>query len=94
MKVLLNQRDRHAAFSYRRRNAFHRAEPHIATGENTGDTGFKEIGITTLSPPAGLHNIIASQDIASCISGDVRRQPFGFRISADEDENAAAVASA
>jgi len=70
----LNQRNRHAAFSYRRRDALHRAEPDIAAGENAGYAGFKEIGIATLRPPAGLHNIITGKDIPPCIAGDLRGQ--------------------
>src|SRR2546423_14887486 len=90
LQVLVDESDRHAALTDRGSNALYRAQPHIATGESAGSTRFEEERIAVMRPAPGLDHIVTGQDISSIITRDVRRQPPGLRIGANEDEKAAA----
>ena len=91
LQILVDESDRHAALTDRGGDAFHRAQPHIAAGENPGGARFEEVGIAVMRPAPGLHHVVAGQDISSLITSDVRRQPSGLCVGADENEEAAAV---
>src|SRR5437016_5421932 len=84
LQILVDESDRHAALTDRGGNAFHRAQPHIATGENSGSTRFEQVGIAVVRPAPSLHHVVTGQDISSIITSDVRRQPPGLRVGANE----------
>src|SRR5689334_2704413 len=94
LQILVNESDRHTALPDRGGDAFDRAQPHIATREDTGDTRFEQIRIAAVRPAPGLHHVITGQDVSACVACDVRWQPPGLRVRTNEDEKAAAVVSA
>src|SRR5438309_10725942 len=53
-QILVNERDRHAAFADRRRDTLDRAETHVAAGEDARNAGFEKIGIAIARPAAGF----------------------------------------
>src|SRR5260221_2870375 len=93
LQIFMDESDCHAALSDRRGNSLDRTQPHVPTGENTGDTRFEEVGIAAPRPAARFHHIVTGQQIASRIACDVHRQPTGLCVGADENEEATAVLS-
>ena len=75
-------------------DALDRAQAHVAAREDAGDARFEQVGIAVARPAPGLHHVVAGQDIAARVARDLRRQPLGLRVGADEDEQAAAVVPA
>jgi hypothetical protein len=90
-QVLVDEGNRHAALADGRGDAFDRAQADIAAGEDARRAGFKEIGIAAERPAPGFFQIVAGEDVSARVARDVGRQPRGFRVSADEDEQAAAI---
>src|SRR4030095_7605892 len=89
LQILVNESDRHAALTDGRSNAFDRAQPHISTGEHTGDTRFEQVWIAAVRPAPGLHYVVTGKDIPSFIARDVCGQPSGLCVGTNENEQAA-----
>src|SRR5206468_4447876 len=94
LQILVDEGDRHAALADRGSNAFDRAQPHVPTGEHTGDARFEKVGIAAVRPTPGLHDVVTGKNVAAVIARDVGREPFRLCVGADENEEAATVASA
>ena len=90
-QILVDESDRHAAFSDRRRNALDLARPYIAAREDAGDARFKQERIPIVRPAPGFHRIVSGHDIPVCIARDLSWQPISLRVSSNEDKKAAAV---
>ena len=93
MEEMVDEGDRHAAFADGRGHALDRAEPHVAAGEYARHAGLQQEGIALELPPPGLDHVVAGQHVAPRVAGDLGGQPIGFRVGADEDEEASAATS-
>ena len=87
----MDEGNRHAALADGRGDAFDRAQSHITAGEDARRAGFKEIGIAAERPAPGFFQIVSGEDVSARVARDVGWQPRGFRVGADEDEQAAAI---
>ena len=82
----MDKGDRDAALAHRGGDALHGAIAHISTGEHAWHTGFDEIGVAALLPAARFDDVAASQNIATRVTRDFRRQLSSFGVRADEHE--------
>ena len=90
-QVLVHEGDRHAALADRRGDALDRAEAHVAAGEDAGHARLQQVGIAVVRPAPALGDVGAGQHVAARVARDLRRQPAGVGVGADEDEQAAAL---
>src|SRR5690348_2298354 len=91
---LVDEGDRHAALADRRCDPLHRAQAHIAAGEDAGRARLEEVRIAGLRPSPHLLQIIACEHISPRVARDLSGQPPRLGIGADENENAAAIVPA
>ena len=86
LQVLVDKSDGHAALADCGRNAFDRAQAHIAASENAADTRLEQKGIAVVRPPPRLHHVVTGQNVAAGIARDFGGQPPGIGIGANEYE--------
>src|SRR5580704_8502666 len=91
LKILLDERDRHAALSHGGGHSLDWAQTDVAAREYTRYARFKEIGIAVMRPAAAFHRVIPGWDVSAIVPRDLRGEPFGFRVGTDEDKQSAAV---
>src|SRR5262249_60299182 len=77
---------RHAALAGGRRDALHRAESDVAAGEDPGDAGLEEVRVAVELPPPGCAHVGACEHVALRVECDLRWEPRGLGVRADEDE--------
>jgi hypothetical protein len=65
-KEFVDESDRHAAFTDRGSDAFDWAQPHIPTGESTGNTCLEEVGIAAERPTSDLYHVVSGEDTLGC----------------------------
>ena len=82
----MDKGDRDAAFADGGGDPLHGAIAHISAGEHAWHAGFDEIGVAALLPATRFDDVAASQNIATRITRDFRRQPSSFGVGADEHE--------
>src|SRR5690348_11753262 len=90
LKISVHERDRHAAFADRRRDALDRAQANVAAGEYARHAGFEQIRVARERPATGPHHVVPGEHVATRVARDGGRQPVGLRIGADEHEESAA----
>ena len=88
-QVLVHEGDRHAALADRCRYPLHGAEPDVAAGEDARDARLEEVRVPFEWPPSGVAHVTAGEHIALEVERDLRWEPRGLGIGADEDEQAA-----
>jgi hypothetical protein len=74
-EILVDESDRHAAFSDCGRDPLDWTQPDIAARENAGDARLKEVGVARVCPPSRLHYVVAGQHIAPPVASNLRWQP-------------------
>src|SRR5215208_2934618 len=83
-EVLVDERDRHAALADGRRDAFHRAEPHVAAREDPRYARLEQVRIAFELPPSDEWDVGAGEHEAAAVACDLGRQPGRLRVGADE----------
>jgi hypothetical protein len=86
LQVLVHKSDGHTTLADCGRNAFDRAQAHIAASENAGDTRLEQKGITVVRPPPRLHHVVTGQHVATTIARDFGWQPPCVGIGSNEYE--------
>ena len=85
----MDEGDDHAALAHSGRHALDRAEPDVTAGEDPRHAGLQQIGVAVHRPAAGGAHVGAGEDVAARVQRDLRREPGGLGVGADEDEQAA-----
>src|SRR5436309_5578844 len=88
-EILVYEGDRHAPLADRRGDAFDRAEAHVAAREDPGHARLQEVRVPVLPPTPARAQVGSREHVAAPVNSDLRGQPAGLRVGADEDEQAA-----
>src|SRR6476469_5848004 len=93
LEVTMHVRDRHSALTDGCRYALHRSGADITHREDPGSAGFEGERLAIGLPLSRLRGIGSRQDEAVRVERDLRREPVGSRLGADENEKHSRIAS-
>src|SRR6202521_3369239 len=85
LQVLMDEGDRHAAFTHAGGDALDGSRPDIAHGEDPGDGSLDQISVATPRPTTGLEDVGAGQHEAARVARDLLGKPVRIGVRPDED---------
>ena len=84
----MDERDRHAAFADGGGDSLDEARAHVAAREDPGHARLEQVRIA-VARPVGGGDVVAGEDEPALVERDLRREPAGLGVRADEDVDAA-----